>query len=150
MMYVINNSQLILTFDLGPFLLSCRIILRNEKNHVSCYLTWQLIFSSPTERTGKRVDRQRFLVLVGYMLSTFVPEMYSSGKPLLWELFDVRIPYREELTTRHVVLVNNVSSCSKKLWFLPGTQRANKVHLINILTWRQLEHERHGWVIVKL
>lgn len=37
-------------------------------------------------------NRNTSLVLVGYMLSTFVPEMYSSGKPLLWELFDVRIP----------------------------------------------------------
>lgn len=72
------------------------------------------------------------------------------GKPLLWELFDVRIPYMEELTTCHVVLVNNVSSCSEMLWFLSGTQwtSGNVFNCINNLTRRQLWHERHEREIV--
>lgn len=76
------------------------------------------------------------------MFSTFVPETYGSGKPLLCELFDVRIPYREELTTCHVVLVNNVS---KKKSFDSFQEPKEPICLIfiNNFTQRQLVHERH-------
>lgn len=64
-------------------------------------------------------------MMEGYMLTTFVPDMYRSGETLLWELFDVRILYREELTRCHVFLVNNISSSSEMPGFLPWTQRTN-------------------------
>lgn len=113
MMYLINNLHLVLTLTVQQQ----DYTLKLGKKHTSCYLLWQLIYSSPTEIGGKLLDMRCFLVLVGYMLTIFVPEMYGSGKPLLWGLFDVRILYMEELTTCHVVLVKNASGCSEILWY---------------------------------
>lgn len=82
-MYLINNSHLVLTLDLvqgEPSLVSGGTILWNYEKHISCYLLRQLICSSPTEMGGKPIDKRCFLVLVDYMLTTFVPHMNGSGE----------------------------------------------------------------------
>ncbi len=117
-MYLINNSHLVLTLDLvqgEPSLVSSGTLHWSYEKHISCYLLWQLICSAPSELGGKHIDRRSFPVLVVYMLTTFVPHMNGPGKLPLRGLFDVRMPYGEELTTCHVVLVNNASSSGEML-----------------------------------
>lgn len=130
-MRLINNSHVVeLTLDLvqgEPLVVSSRIRLWNEeveKKKSTLHVLWQLIYPSPTEIGANLINGRHFLVVGGYMLTTCVPGMYRSGKPLPWVLFDVRIPHREELTACHVVLVNNVSSCSEMLWYFPWTQKS--------------------------
>lgn len=63
-MYLINNSNLVLTLDVvhrESLMVSGGIEIR--KKNILCYLLWQLICSRPIEIRGELIDRRSFLVL---------------------------------------------------------------------------------------